>query len=75
MISALKFKKHVANASIFGIIIGKFCYKKKLCLVILFEIDENSKIGFYCIILPLNLTVRLWMEGGRKLLLDAKKII
>ena len=36
----------MASVSIFGIIIDKF-YRKKLYLVILFEIDKGLKIGFY----------------------------
>ena len=71
MIFAIELKRHVAGASIFGIIIGKFCHKKNPCLVILFEIDEGSKVGFYCTILCFGLTVYLWVEGGGKSLLDA----
>ena len=72
MISAVKLKRYVASTSIFGIIIDKFCHKTKLYLVILFEIDKNLKVGFYYTILLFGLTVRLWVEGGRKSLLDAK---
>ena len=49
----------MANTSIFGIIIGKYCYKKKPYLVILFKIDKGLKIGFYCTILSFGLTVYL----------------
>ena len=70
----MKFEKRVVGASILGIIISKFNYRKKPCLVILFEIDKNSKVGFHYTILPFGLTVHLWIEGGRESLLDAKKI-
>ena len=59
MIFAVEFKRRVASASILGIIIGKFYHKKKPYPVILFEIDKDSKIGFYFIILPFGLTVCL----------------
>ena len=74
MIFAIEFKKHIASASIFGIMIDKFRYKKKLCLVILFKIDKSSKVDFYYTILPFSLTVYLWVEGGGEPLLDAKEI-
>ena len=55
----VEFKKYVANISIFGIIISKFCYKKKLYSIILLEIDKSLEIDFYYIILPFSLTVHL----------------
>ena len=73
VIPVIEFKKHVASASIFGIIISKFRHKKKPCLVILFEIDKSSKISFYYTILLFNLIVCLWIKGGGKSLLDAKE--
>ena len=74
MIAVDEVKKPVANASIFGIIISEFCHKKKPCPVILFEIDESSKVGFYCIILPFGLTFYLKVENGKKFLLDVEKV-
>ena len=59
MISAIELKRHVVDTSIFGIIIGKFRYRKKLCLVILFEIDKSLKIGFYYTIFLFGLIVYL----------------
>ena len=75
MIFSIKFKKYVASDSIFVIIISKFCYKKKTCLVILFNIDQNLKIDFHYIILPFGLTVYLWVKSSRKSLLKAKEIL
>ena len=74
MISAVELEKHVAGISIFGIIIGKFCYKKKPYLVIIFKIDKGLKVGFYYTILLLGLTVCLWIKGSRESLLNAKEI-
>ena len=64
----------MADASILGIIVGKLCYKKKPCPIILLKIDKNLEIGFYCTIVSLNLAICLWVEGGRKSLLDAEEI-
>ena len=47
------------NTNIFGIIIGKLYYKKKLYLIILFKINKNLKINFYYIILFLGLAIHL----------------
>ena len=41
MIFIIKLKKYIANTIIFDIIIGKLCYRKKLCLIILFEINQS----------------------------------
>ena len=74
MIFAIEFKKCVANISIFGIIIGKLCYKKKLYLIILLKVDKNSEVDFYYTILPLSLAVYLWVKGNREFLLNTKEI-
>ena len=55
----IEFKKYVAGDNIFYIIIDKFCYKKKLYLIILFKIDKNLKISFYYIILSLSFYIYL----------------
>ena len=59
MIFVVELKRYMASASIFGVIIGKFNYEKKLCLVILFEVNKGSKVGFYYIILPFGLIIYL----------------
>ena len=46
MIFIIKLEIYIANTSIFNIIIGKLYYRKKLDLIILFEVDNNLKIGF-----------------------------
>ena len=38
------------------------------------KVDKDSKVDFYNALLPLYLAVGLGMEGGRKLLLDPKRI-
>ena len=74
MISAIKLGKYVTGTSILGIIIGKFCYKKKLYPVIVFEIFKSLKINFYYTILPFDLTVCLWAKGNREFWFDTKEI-
>ena len=64
MISAVKLKKCVANIGILSIIISKFCYKKKLCLIILFKFDKSLKVDFYHTILSLSLAIYLRTEGN-----------
>ena len=65
----------MAGASILSIIVGKLCHGKKLCSIILLKVDKGPEVGFYCIILPLRLAVRLQMEGGKESLLDAEEIV
>ena len=74
MISAIKLKKRMAGASVFGIIVNKLYYGKKLCLIILLKIDKNLEIGFYCTILPLNLATHLQVESDKEFLLNTKRI-
>ena len=59
IIFAVELKRRVADASIYGIIVGKLCHKKKPCLVILFKIVKYLKVGFYCTILLFGLIVCL----------------
>ena len=75
MISISKLKNRIAGISVFGIIINKFCHKKKLYLIILFQIDNSLKKGFYYIILLFSLTICLWIEGCKKFSLDVKEIV
>ena len=62
------------NIHIFCIIICKFCYEKKSCLVILLLIDKCLKIGFYCTIISFILIIYLKMESGREILLNIKEV-
>ena len=64
----------MADAGVFGIVVGKLRHKKKPCLIILLKVDKSSEVGFYCIILPFNLPVRLGVESSAMFLLDAKEI-
>ena len=59
MIFKIELEKYMANTSIFGIFIGKFCYGKKLYSIILLKVDKSLKVGFYYSILPFCLTICL----------------
>ena len=74
MISAIELKKCVVGASILGIVVSKLYHGKKLCPIILLEVDKGSEVGFHCAILSFDLTIRLWVEGDGEPLLDAKEI-
>ena len=65
----------MTGASIPGIIVSKLRYWWKPGLVILFEVDKCSKVGFYSAILPLGLTVCLMVERGWEPPFDSKKVI
>ena len=75
MISAVEFKRYIAGASIFSIIIGEFRHKKKLCLVILFKIHKSLKIGSHHTILLFGLTVYLLVDSNRKFPFNIKEIV
>ena len=74
IISAIKLKKYIVSASIFGIIISKLCHGKKPCLINLLQVDNSLEVGFYCIILPFSLAIYLQIENNKKFLLYAKEI-
>ena len=74
MISIIELERYMAGTGIPSIIIGKFCSRKKLCLIILFKVDKDLEIGFHYAILPFDLTVCLWIESGKEFLLNAKEI-
>lgn len=71
MITTVELKRDIIDSYILDIIIGKLYYRQKPSLVVLFPIDKNLKVGFYDAILLLSLTVGLWLQSGRELLLDA----
>ena len=64
MVAAVQFKRCVANAGIFCIIIGKFSHREESYPVVLLEVDKGLEVGFYHAVLPLGLTVCLRVEYG-----------
>ena len=67
----VKLKKHLSGVSVFCFIIYKFRYKKQFYLVILFIVNESSKINLYYTIFLLNLAISLRIESGRKSLFNS----
>ena len=64
----------MTGISILGIIVGKLRHEKKSYPIILLKVFEGLEVGFYCIILSLNLVIYLWVKGDGKFLLNAKEI-
>ena len=50
MISIVELKKHITSTGILSIVIGKLCYRKKPYLIILFKVDKDLEVDFYCAI-------------------------
>lgn len=59
MVATVQLEKRVVDASIFRIIISKFCHRQKLGLIILFKIDRSSKVDFNDAVLAFGLAIRL----------------
>lgn len=73
MVTIIKLKKHMANACILCIIVGKFSYWKELSPIIFLVINKNPEVGFYCTVLSLGLAISLRIEGGGEFLLIPRK--
>ena len=65
----------MVNVYIFGIIIGKLYYEKKLYSIILLKVNKNLEVDFYYTILPFGLVIHLRVEGDKESSLDVKKIV
>ena len=64
----------MAGAGILGIVVSELHPEKKLCPIILLEVNKNSEVGFYYTILPHSLAFCLRVKGGGEFPLDAKQI-
>ena len=71
MISAIKLKRCVVGACIFGNVVDKLRHGKKPGLMILFEVNKDSEVSFHHTILPFGLPVYLKIESYREFLLYA----
>ena len=49
----------MADAGIFGIVVGKLYYGKKSCPIILLKVDKSLEVGFYYAIFSFGLTIYL----------------
>ena len=75
MVSIIELKKYMVNTGIFDIVISKLYHRKKLCPIFLPKVDKGLEVDFHGIILPLSLTICLWVKGGEKFPLDVKEIV
>lgn len=65
----------MTSIDIFSIVVYRYFYKYKSCLVILLFIDKYLKISLYDIYLFLDLAISLKIKSDKKLLLNIKEII
>ena len=74
MVATVELKRQIVNIGIFGIIVYKFSYWQKACLVILLPIPQNSKVYLYYAIFSFGLAIGLRMERRKKSSLESWKI-
>ena len=74
MITAVQFKRRVANICVFAIVISKFGYWWKLCSIILFKVNKCLKVYFYYAVMVFDFAISLRIKRGRKQLFDTKKV-
>ena len=74
MIATVQFKRRMAGACVFGIIISKLSHCWEPSPIILFEIDKSLKVGVYDTVLLFVLANNLQIEGGKKPMLDVEEI-
>lgn len=73
MIAIIGFKRYMAGAYIFRIIIDKLSYCKKLSSIILPIVNKNLDVGFYYTVLFLSLTISLSVKDRKESLLYFQK--
>ena len=74
VVPAVELKKHVPRTNVFCVILSKFRHRQKPCPVVLFVINEDSKVSFYCAILLLSLALGLRVKDGRESMFDAQEV-
>ena len=74
MKAAIEFKRRVAGAGVFGIVLGKLSHWQEPYPVILFPVYECSEVCLYYAFLPFCLAIDLRMESCRESSLDFQKI-
>lgn len=75
MISTIELEKHIVNAHIFRIVIGKFSHIKEPSQIILLVINTNSKIGLYNPFLVFNLAINLQIKSNKEPLLNFQEVV
>lgn len=74
MVLTMKFKRNVACAGNFGVVISKLYYKQELCPIILLLIHKSINVSFYYVIEPFRLPVYLKIKCDEKLLLESQEV-
>ena len=74
VVPAVELERCVSLAGVFCVIISEFCYRSEPRQVVLFVINESSKLNFYCSVLALSLVIGLRVETGIEPSFDAQKV-
>ena len=75
VVPAVELEKRVPHASVFCVIISVFRHGQESHPVVLFVINKDSKVSFYCTVLLLSLVVGLRVKGSREPPFDAQKVV
>ena len=75
MVAVIQLKRHMASTYILSINISKLGRWQKPCPVILFKVNKNLEIKFYCTVLIFNPAIYLSIGCYEKSLFDSKEII
>ena len=74
VVPAVELERHVPRTGVFCIIISEFRHGQEPRPVVLFVINEGSKVNFHRTVLPLNLAVGLRVEGSKEPPFDAQEV-
>ena len=69
--AAIEFKRCVAGAGIFNMVVCKLSHWQEACSVILLLVYKSSEVCFHCTVLSLCLTIGLRTESRREFFFDA----
>lgn len=75
IIAIIKLKQYIIQAGVFKVIVDKFRYWLKSCLVILLPIYKKTKLCFHFAVLLFCLAVFLKVEYSQKLSFNVKKVV
>ena len=62
-----------SSRNVNSVVVGKLNHGYPLCPVVLVVIKENSEVLFQFLIDALRLSIRLWVEGRRGVVLDPER--
>ena len=74
IVATIELKRYVTRTGVFGVVVGKLCYHKKPCSVILLTIYKSTKVSFHGAVLLFRLTVSLKVERSRESSLNTKEV-